>query len=356
MVNPTLHQLSKFTLSCIVFFSFIFGTLPLKVLAFDDAAEINHTYLNQENFLDIKSYQFNKLREEEWYESSGGWRLTGGSIGLDLLYSQLEVRLPHSISEETTVIFLAKQQEFYEIKPFRYQVEVEWRPYDLASFSLLGMPEYDKRKADQGASVTLGKRPWNYLRFQKSFQDLYYNEQEITQFWPLNKTITPDDVRGESATLKDAVITNGWPLLDESRGKAIFVLLASGESRDLYAEAHPGLVGARMFVLSDEGSNEAVIFSLTDPIGNGEEITRLVSEGYIVRSRADSGGEEADNNDTTRRDAALAVGAHSISTDYPAQVEEVDYWVEIPGGTPSRCNPITSPVWCTSEAIEDHDP
>ena len=178
-------------------------------------------------------------------------------------------------------------------------------------------------------------------------------EQEITQFWPLNKTITPDDVRGESSTLKDAVITNGWPLLDESRGKAIFVLLAGGESRDLYAEAHPGLVGARMFTLSDEGSNEAAIFSLTDPIGSGEEITRLVNEGYIVRSRADSGGEEADNNDTTRRDAALAVGAHSISTDYPAQVDGVDYWVEIPEGTPSRCNPISSPDWCTPEDIED---
>ena len=179
MVNPTLHQLSKLTLFCLAFFSFICGTLPLKVLAFDDAAEINHTYLNQENFLDLKSFQFNKLREEEWYESSGGWRLTGGSLGLDLLFSQLEVRLPHSLSEETTVIFLAKQQEFYEIKPFRYQVEVEWRPYELAAFSLLGMPEYDKRKADQGASVTLGKRPWNYLRFQKLFQDLYYNEKNF---------------------------------------------------------------------------------------------------------------------------------------------------------------------------------
>jgi len=170
MVNPTLHQLSKLTLFGLAFFSFIFGTLPLKVLAFDDAAEINHSYLNQENFLDLKSFQFNKLREEEWYESSGGWRLTGGSLGLDLLFSQLEVRLPHSLSEETTVIFLAKQQEFYEIKPFRYQVEVEWRPYDLAAFSLLGMPEYDKRKADQGASVTLGKRPWNYCVSKNCFR------------------------------------------------------------------------------------------------------------------------------------------------------------------------------------------
>ena len=83
-----------------------------------------------------------------------------------------------------------------------------------------------------------------------------------------------------------------------------------------------------------------------------KEITRLVTEGYIVRSRADSGGEEADNNDTTRLEAALAVGAHSISTDYPGQVEGIDYWVEIPNGTPSRCNPISAPAWCSSEDIE----
>ena len=107
-----------------------------------------------------------------------------------------------------------------------------------------------------------------------------------------------------------------------------------------------------MFTLSDESSTEAAIFSLTDPLGDGEEITRLVSDGYIVRSRADSGGEEADNNDTARRDAALSVGAHSISTDYPAQVEGMDYWVEIPEGTPSRCNPISAPDWCTSSDLE----
>ena len=181
-------------------------------------------------------------------------------------------------------------------------------------------------------------------------------EQEITQFWPLNKTITPDDVRGEKSSLKDAIITDGWPLLEDSRGKAVFVLLARGESRDLYVQTHPGLVGARMFTLSDEASNEAAIFSLNDPVGSGEEITRLVSQGYIVRSRADSGGVEADNNDTTRLEAALAAGAHSISTDYPAKVEGLEYWVEIPNGTPSRCNPISSPVWCASESIEGQVP
>ena len=177
-------------------------------------------------------------------------------------------------------------------------------------------------------------------------------EQEISEFWPRNKTIAPDDVRGERQSLNEAIQEDGWPLLEESRGKAVFVLLATGDTRDIYLEAHPGLSGARMFTLSDEGSAEAAIFSITDPLGNGEEITRLVSDGYIVRSRADSGGEEADNNDTSRRDAALAVGAHSISTDYPAQVEGVDYWVEIPDGNPSRCNPVSAPEWCTSMDLE----
>ena len=108
-----------------------------------------------------------------------------------------------------------------------------------------------------------------------------------------------------------------------------------------------------MFALSEEASNEAAIFSLSDPIASGEEISRLVADGFIVRSRADSGGEEADNNDTTRRDAALESGAHSISTDYPAKVDGLEYWVEIPEGAPSRCNPVSSPDWCASEDIED---
>ena len=174
-----LQRLSSFAFFMMAFISLLTGPGSSKVWAFDDASEIHHSYLNQENFLDLKSYQFHKLKEDAWYESPGGWRLTGGSLGLDLLYSHLEVRIPHKLSEETTVLFHASQEEFYEIKPFRYLVEVEWRPDDWAAFSLLGMPEYDKRKADQGVSITLGRRPWNFLRFQQLFQDLYYNEKNF---------------------------------------------------------------------------------------------------------------------------------------------------------------------------------
>ena len=181
-------------------------------------------------------------------------------------------------------------------------------------------------------------------------------EDEITQFWPANLTITPDDVRGNALNLTGAVLDEGWPLMDECRGKAMFVLLATGDMRDLYMDERPGLVGAKMFpMFTSQGQypGEEVIFSLTDPITDGEEITRLVEEGFIVRTRADSGGVEPDNNDTTRFAAALASGAHTIATDYPGPVDGMEYWIDIPEGNPSRCNPVVAPIWCTPSEIEN---
>ena len=134
-----LQKFSTFAFLIMVSFSLLSGPGSSKVKAFDDASEIHHSYLNQENFLDIKSYQFHKLKEDEWFESLGGWRMAGGSMGLDLLYSHLEVRLPQELSDDTTVLFRAWQEEFYEIKPFRYLVEIEWRPIAV-SYTHLTLP------------------------------------------------------------------------------------------------------------------------------------------------------------------------------------------------------------------------
>ena len=103
-----------------------------------------------------------------------------------------------------------------------------------------------------------------------------------------------------------------------------------------------------MFTMSVEDTPEAAIFSNTNPEGDGERIQRLVEEGYIVRSRADNAEDgEADNNETARLEEAIAVGAHTISTDYPAKVDDIDYWVNLSIG----CNPISAPPDCTPERI-----
>jgi hypothetical protein len=77
-----------------------------------------------------------------------------------------------------------------------------------------------------------------------------------------------------------------------------------------------------------------------------------------VRTRADGDNVEPFAGDTSKRDAALASGAQFVSTDYPVIVPGVPmtgtpYVVDIPGGTPARCNPVTAPAACASTDIED---
>jgi hypothetical protein len=75
----------------------------------------------------------------------------------------------------------------------------------------------------------------------------------------------------------------------------------------------------------------------------------------IVRTRPDADTNEARLNSTARRDAALASGAHLLSTDYerPDPVLGTGYVVRIPDGTPARCNPATAPPECRPADVED---
>ncbi|MFL2773201.1 MAG: hypothetical protein ACJ0DH_06465 [bacterium] len=72
--------------------SIIFLSIAERPPAFDDTTSIEPSHHVQENFLDLKEYQFHKLQEEHWYESQNGWRTSGGSISVDLLYHYLEVK------------------------------------------------------------------------------------------------------------------------------------------------------------------------------------------------------------------------------------------------------------------------
>jgi hypothetical protein len=178
-------------------------------------------------------------------------------------------------------------------------------------------------------------------------------EAELLSVWPEERLITPDFVKGDHRDLAEAIETEGWPTLGQLRGKILFVLHDTEELRDEYTYHGESLDGRLMFVESSIGQPFAATLIMNDPIEQFEEIQSAVSAGYLVRTRADSDGDEARNNDTTMRDAALESGAQFVSTDFPEPTGRSDYYVQMPGGTPSRCNPRTAPTGCTSEAIED---
>jgi hypothetical protein len=174
-------------------------------------------------------------------------------------------------------------------------------------------------------------------------------EAAIRAEFPPDALLIPDDVRQGAATLQEAVRGRGWPGIEATRGKTLFVLLDEGMHRDAYTAGTPSLEGRLMFVTSSPDRDDAAIFKLDDPIAQRGQIEAAVSEGFIVRTRADS---ELEFGDGSQLRAALESGAHLVSTDFPGRYPGYDYVVEIPDGTPSRCNPRSAPSGCTSAAIE----
>lgn len=181
-------------------------------------------------------------------------------------------------------------------------------------------------------------------------------DAEITSVFDEDDIITPDDVRGDRATLEEAVLAKDWPTLGESRGKVMFLMINPEPYRSIYLEGHDGLEGRILFTNAEPGQPDASYVGLDDPIVDGKRITELVGLGYLVRTRADANNVEPAAGDTARLEAALASGAQWVSTDYPgpdgAEALGSDYVAELPGFLAARCNPVTAPSSCVDDAVE----
>ena len=187
--------------------------------------------------------------------------------------------------------------------------------------------------------------PWGREAFDRM-------DAEIRSVFSDDQLITPDDVRGSHATLREAVTTNGWPKLGEARGKLIFTIDLSPEANKPYAEGHPSLQGRAAFMTTFPDAPEAAYFTVNEPEKQQAEIQALVKQGFLIRTRADADTREARTNPTTRREAALASGAQYISTDYlwPDERFEGGYTATLPDGAITRCNPVNTADGCDAKA------
>jgi hypothetical protein len=177
-------------------------------------------------------------------------------------------------------------------------------------------------------------------------------DAEIRSVFPPDEIITPDDVRGNYETLNQAVLAGKWPTLASSRGRVIF-LMDQRPVGPVYLDGHPSLRGRVIFTNSEPGRPDAAFIEQNDD--PAAEISALVRQGYLIRTRTDADTKEARVNDTTRRNAVIASGAQLLSTDYP--VNEPARWpghfvVTLPGDAVARCNPINTPASCSADALK----
>lgn len=169
-------------------------------------------------------------------------------------------------------------------------------------------------------------------------------DDSIREVLGVERVIMPDEVRGDSPTLEHGALAGRWPTAAQARGKFIFLMIAGAdEAYAPYLDGHPNLEGRMAFVRGQPGSKHTAFVMIDNALTRGAEIADLVRKGYLVRTRADIDTGEARQNDTRRRDAALASGAQIISTDYPfaPNIFGNDYAVP-PFTDGERPNPVNS--------------
>jgi len=172
-------------------------------------------------------------------------------------------------------------------------------------------------------------------------------ESEISSVFPNDRIIRPADVKGRKPTLREAVLANKWPTLADARGKVMFTLDDTGAKRGMYRTLRPDVTDRLIFVAAAPPDDDAAYVVKNDPVDDAADIKSLVSQGFIVRTRADADTVQARSGDTSLRDAAWASGAQYISTDYLVPDERFTSYVGLlPSGETIRCNPVAAPKGC----------
>jgi calcium-dependent phosphoinositide phospholipase C len=98
----------------------------------------------------------------------------------------------------------------------------------------------------------------------------------------LDGVITPDNVRGNYATLEQAVLAGNWPTIAAARGKVIFIIDWHENVAQLYKTGHPSFKGRAMFTYADPGTPEAAFVIMNGPYKKQDQIKETVKKGYIV--------------------------------------------------------------------------
>jgi len=184
-------------------------------------------------------------------------------------------------------------------------------------------------------------------------------EAAINTTFPLSQRITPSDVVKD-----DANNTYTWPLVEDSRGKAMFWLTQTPTGWPSSTSS------GGFFVDSDPGDGPIMKTDNIRSFGK-DKIRDLLNKGYWLRSRAD----DVYGYDAAIRSDTVEWGASTVSTDHPPNSSSTSAktypwgatqeWptngqMILKGGSPVRCNTALLAsldahvaVACSALALED---
>jgi hypothetical protein len=317
-----------------------------------ESIEYSHRPLTEQ----LEQFGIRQFELDVFADPDGGLyanRVANAVIGLDPLAPEPELQLPgfkvlhtQDYDYETTCLTLVAC--LGEIEAWSSS-----NPNHLPVMVMIEIKTQSVPDAAAAEGIDLGiDLPWT-IPLPATPELLDALDAEIASAIPTDGLLTPDDLRGDAPTLESAVLGQGWPTIDESRGKVLILLNNTGDIRTLYTAGRPSLEGRPMFTSAEPGDPDAAFVRFDDPSSAG--IGDAVRSGYLVRTRTDSPTADARDNDTTDRDLAFASGAHYLSTDYyePSAYFDSPYVVAFADGAIARCNPVTAPPSCSADQLTE---
>lgn len=184
--------------------------------------------------------------------------------------------------------------------------------------------------------------------------DLDKLDDTIRGVFPADKLLTPDDIQGAFPSVRDALMTEGWPSIDSVRGQVLFVLLnVDDEHASDYTLGYTTLAGRAMFARATP-QQFALPWAAIAKLGAGDAADIAAAhDAHMLVATNVCGAGEADDACFMTLDTAKSAGIHMLKDDFPAKVGNKTYWMDFPDGNPARCNPVTAPPECSSVALED---
>ena len=121
---------------------------------------------------------------------------------------------------------------------------------------------------------------------------------------------------------------------------------------EAYTYGFSSLAGRAMFGRAGPSQYDDQWAAFAKDIGPHSDELAAAIERNLLSGKNLCAADETDDGCFDELDQALTSGLNFLHDDFPAPVPERDYWLDMPDGTPARCNPVTAPPECTSEALE----
>ncbi len=144
-----------------------------------------------------------------------------------------------------------------------------------------------------------------------------------------DRLLTPDDVRGSHATLREAIETDGWPTLTEARGRILFLMDGNAQHVADYTSGYEHVRGRVMFPGAEPHqfhmgwAGAAKINDPTRPLIAAARAVRILTTTTVCVAQL------TDAECVRSRDIALRSSVNVLMDDFVHRVPGRDYYLDL---------------------------